>query len=152
MSHVRYAPLNGCWLCAIRMLSSSRRAIPFVTCQTLRQGTTKKPEGCKGNKFWLKTTTLLSVVLPQLVMDGERCPENDEADMRKVQLNPSQIKTQQERKRVFKDLQRPEAKTEQLGEAWTLAVAVVAFRWALGVSRQFQSRTKAGFTQCLGWS
>ena len=85
-------------------------------------------------------------------MDGERCPENDEADMRKVQLNPSQIKTQQERKRVFKDLQRPEAKTEQLGEAWALAVAVVAFRWALGVSRQFQSRTKAGFTQCLGWS
>jgi hypothetical protein len=56
-------------------------------------------------------------------MDGERCPENDEADMRKVQLNPSQIKTQQERKRVFKDLQRPEAKTEQLGEAWALAVA-----------------------------
>jgi len=68
--------------------------------------------------------------------------------MRKVQLNP-QIKTQQERKRVFKDLQRPEAKTEQLGEAWALAVAV-AFRRALGVSRQFQSRTKAGFTQCLG--
>lgn len=126
MSHARYAPLNGCWLCAIRMLSSSRRAIPFVTCQTLHQGTTKKPEGCKGNKFWLKTTTLLSVVLPQLVMDGERCPETTKQTCENFSWIPAKKMTQQERKRVFKDLQRPEAKTGTTGGRWALAFTAIS--------------------------